>query len=176
MPEKKEIASSTPSSKTQFGVLDLMLQILSVAYVCGLITLGRTTDYGTNFVELIARTSTVFVAVGFWGYWFSLTSTVFLLFVAFRSEETAPRLFLVTNLVIMLACFVLPWVMTADQMIAVGGTVVTGLLLFLPGWIFHRLVTGNSITTANLWTFGLALFSNVALLTTLALLWVFMSV
>lgn len=175
--EKQEPSSSTPKANAQFGVLDLLLLTLSIAYVCGLVMLGQKTTLGDVLLDGTERYAGVLIIFGFFSYLFSFLGSIFFLVIVFNSPRLAPRLLLIMNLVTVLACQVfqfLPQRQYEDMLLS--AVVAYGALLFLPAWLVHHLVVGRTLTDTHWWMGFLAGFCSVCMIAFLVFKWALMGV
>ena len=175
--DKQESSSSTPKANAQFGVLDLLLLVLSVAYLCGLVMLGQKTTLGEGLLDATERYVPVLIAYGLFSYLFSFLGSIFFLAITIGMPRLAPRQLLIMNLVTVLVCQVfqfLPQRQYEDMILS--GVVSYGALLFLPAWLIHNVVIGNRLTDSHWWMCFLAGFCNVCLIGFLGLKWALMGV
>lgn len=175
--EKQEPSSSTPKANAQFGVLDLLLLTLSIAYVCGLVMLGQKTTLGEILLEGTTQYASLLVSIGLISFLFSSLGAFFFLVIVFNSPRLAPRLLLVMNLVTVLGCQVFQFLPQIEyEEIILSAVVAYGALLFLPAWLVHNRVVGGKLTEAHWLTLFWATFCNVSLISFIGLRWVLMGV
>lgn len=168
---------SSFNSTKQFGVLDLMLLTLSIAYVCGLVMLGQKTTLGDVLLEGTTRYASLLVSIGLISFLFSSLGAFFFLVIVFNSPRLAPRLLLVMNLVTVLGCQIYQFLPQIEyEEIILSAVVAYGTLLFLPAWLVHNRVVGGKLTETHWLTLFLATFCNVSLISFIGLRWVLMGV
>ncbi|QDU73320.1 hypothetical protein Pan97_02890 [Bremerella volcania] len=173
--DKKEPASSTPKVNAQFGVLDLLLLTLSIAYVCGLVILGQKTTFGEVLLDGTARFVPSLAAFGLISYLVSFLGSIFFLVIVIDSPHLAPRLLLVMNLVTVLACQVFQFLPQREyEDMVLSGVVSYGALLFLPAWLVNNLVLGRKLTETHWLMLFFATFCNVCLIAFIGLKWALM--
>lgn len=148
MREQKDPSSSTPEPTTQFGVLDLLLLMLSIGYICGLITLGQATRLGTDLVEWSMHHLSYLASVGLLGPPLSAIGARVLVRAVDRSPKLAPRLFLKMNLATMFLgqSIAVLMRMSDGNPLPIGGLLTFGALPLLPLWMVHCWLLHNKIT------------------------------
>lgn len=175
--DNQESSSSTPKANAQFGVLDLLLLTLSIAYVCGLVMLGQSTEVGTALIEGPARAHMLIVAAGLFSLFLGMPGAITLLVVTIASPRLAPRLFLLMNLATVLAYYLFMLVPQSQyDVIAIGGSVSYGVILLLPAWVAHRVHVGHPMIPKAWWMLVCAGLINACLIASLCSFWVFASI
>ncbi|RCS52921.1 hypothetical protein DTL42_08870 [Bremerella cremea] len=153
----------------RFGVLDLLLAMMLIAYFCGVVTLGLA-DVGTDVLKVIEFQppefwqSPVFIPVigfiliiGLFVYLFALMTSPVWFVAAILSSTLRPKLFLLASVLAVLVALVLPILLKDGyHQISLMVCLSLGAMPLGSAWIFHRWLLGLETSfLVNFWFFGM---------------------